>query len=192
MKTHYDAVIIGGGIQGVGCAQALAANGYSVLLLEKSSLGAGTSSRSSKLIHGGLRYLETGQFSLVRKSLHERMLLAQLAPDLVKHHHFYIPVYRNWRLKPWKLTIGLLLYALLGNFSRSARFNRLPKDRWQLLDGLRQDKLIAVFRYSDAQTDDLRLTQAVAESAQSLGAMILEQHQLLNVSRTQDLSLIHI
>ena len=81
-QPDYDVVVIGGGINGVGAAQAIAAAGYRVLVLEKTALAAGTSSKSSKLIHGGLRYLESYEFGLVRESLHERALLLKLAPDI--------------------------------------------------------------------------------------------------------------
>ncbi|MFB1001193.1 MAG: FAD-dependent oxidoreductase, partial [Pseudomonadales bacterium] len=111
LKTHYDAVIIGGGIQGAGCAQALAARGFSALLIEKSNVGTATSSRSSKLIHGGLRYLETYQFSLVKKSIAERTTLQNIAPSLVESRKFYLPVYKKQRLKRWQLAIGLFLYS---------------------------------------------------------------------------------
>ncbi|MBD3609536.1 MAG: FAD-dependent oxidoreductase, partial [Gammaproteobacteria bacterium] len=90
---HYDVVIIGGGIHGVGVAQAAAASGYKTILLEKSALACGSSSKSSKLIHGGLRYLETMQLSLVHECLYERHLLTQIAPDLVRLEKFHIPIY---------------------------------------------------------------------------------------------------
>lgn len=87
-----DLVVIGGGITGVGIAQCVQAAGYSVVLLEKDNLGEKTSSNSSKLIHGGLRYLESGQLGLVRQSLSERKALLTLAPELVKPVPFYIPI----------------------------------------------------------------------------------------------------
>ncbi|MGD9584856.1 MAG: FAD-dependent oxidoreductase, partial [Lysobacterales bacterium] len=93
MVRTYDLVIIGGGIHGAGIAQAGAAAGYSVLLLEQTALAHGSSSRSSKLIHGGLRYLETAQFRLVRESLDERRRLLRLAPELVRLIPFHIPIY---------------------------------------------------------------------------------------------------
>lgn len=173
-NSHYDAVVIGGGIQGVGCAQALAAKGFSVLLLEKNSLGSGTSSRSSKLIHGGLRYLETAQISLVRKSLNERAVLCKVAPNLVKLKSFYLPIYRSQRVGPIKMAAGLALYALLGNLRRDARFSYVPKSKWSSLGGIKQQDLICVYHYFDAQTDDRQLTQLVAQSASKLGATIAE------------------
>ncbi|UCF21050.1 MAG: FAD-dependent oxidoreductase [Gemmatimonadota bacterium] len=172
--THYDVVVVGGGINGVGVAQAVTAAGHSVLLLEKTALAAGTSSKSSKLIHGGLRYLETYEFSLVRESLRERALLLHTAPDLVRLRPFYIPIYKNTRRRPWLVRAGLSLYALLGNLSKEVRFELLPKRRWDELDGLTTDGLEAVFRYSDAQTDDALLTAAVMKSAVSLGAELAQ------------------
>lgn len=108
--AYYDVVVIGGGINGVGVAQAAAAGGYSVLLIEKNSLAAGTSSRSSKLIHGGLRYLESWEFGLVRESLKERALLRRLAPDLVRLRDFHIPVYRETRRRPDMVRIAETRY----------------------------------------------------------------------------------
>lgn len=167
---QYDLVVIGAGIQGAGVAQAAAAAGYSVLVLEQTAVAAGTSSKSSKLIHGGLRYLETAQFGLVRESLRERALLLKLAPDLVKLQPLHIPVYKNSTRFPLKIRAGLSLYALLAGLSSSARFTALSQQEWSQLDDLRQDKLCAVFRYFEAQTDDAALTAAVLRSAISLGA----------------------
>ena len=165
MSTAYDVVIIGGGIHGVGVAQAAAAAGHRVLLLEKTALASATSSRSSKLIHGGLRYLESAQFGLVRGSLRERTLLLQLAPDLVRRLPFHIPVYAGTTRRPFTIRAGLSLYALLGNLAPDCRFASLPRTDWPDLDGLATDGLQAVFRYYDAQTDDAALTRAVMASA---------------------------
>lgn len=170
MTDYYDVVIIGAGIQGAGVAQAAAASGYRVLVLEKTDIAAATSSNSSKLIHGGLRYLETGQFRLVRESLHERSVLLKLAPELVRLVPFHLPIYRSNKRPAWQLRIGLGLYALLAGFRAGAGFCTVARRDWSKLDGLRTDDLIAVFRYHDAQTDDALLTRAVMRSAQSLGA----------------------
>lgn len=170
MSRRHDVVVVGGGIHGVGVSQAAAAAGHTVLLLEQTSLAHGSSSRSSKLIHGGLRYLESGQLRLVRESLHERSLMLKLAPELVRLRRFLIPVYRQTRRRPWQLRVGLGLYALLAGLGATARFGTLPRRQWNQLDGLRQTDLQAVFWYHDAQTDDALLTAAVMRSAQSLGA----------------------
>ena len=172
MAELYDLVIIGSGIHGAGIAQAAAARGLSVMVLEQTGIASGTSSRSSKLIHGGLRYLENGQFSLVRECLRERALLLELAPQLVKLQPFYIPVYRDTTRRPWLLHAGLSLYALLGGLQPAVLFRRVPSGLWQNLDGLDPTHLQAVFQYSDAQTDDAALTRAVMCSAQQMGAQL--------------------
>jgi glycerol-3-phosphate dehydrogenase len=170
--SEFDVVVIGGGIHGVGFAQAAAAAGHSVLVLEQSALASGSSSRSSKLIHGGLRYLESAQLRLVRESLHERSTLLRLAPELVRLRRFYIPIYRHTRRRPWQLRIGLSLYALLAGLGPSTRFGTVPRSQWADLHGLRTSGLQAVFWYQDGQTDDARMTAAVMRSAQQLGAQL--------------------
>ena len=167
---EYDVVIIGGGIHGAGVLQAAAAAGHKALLIERQGLASGTSSRSSKLIHGGLRYLESGQFALVRESLHERAIHLRIASELVALKPFYIPVYRDTRRRPWQLKIGLWIYALLGGFDAATRFGSVPKIEWPQLDGLKTQDLDAVIRYHDAQTNDALLTRAVVKSALGLGA----------------------
>lgn len=169
----FDIAVIGGGIHGVGVAQAAAAAGCSVALLEQSELAAGTSSRSSKLIHGGLRYLESADFSLVRESLREREILLNIAPGLVQRRAFFVPVYRQSSRNRWWIGAGLSLYALLGGLNRDALFHVVPRSRWDDLDGLATDDLVTVYRYTDAQTDDAALTRAVMRSAQDLGAVLL-------------------
>jgi len=179
----FDIAVIGGGIQGAGVAQAASAAGYSTLLVERDSWAAATSRHSSKLVHGGLRYLESGQISLVYHSLRERRLLLRNAPELVKAVPFFIPVYRDTRRPPWLLRIGLSLYALLSGLTPLSRFRTLPPRVWGELDGLRRSDLRAVFSYWDAQTDDARLTRAVIASARELQALCLEHTELLNATR---------
>ena len=170
--NKYDVVVAGGGIHGAGVAQAAAAAGYSVLLLEQTAIAAGTSSRSSKLIHGGLRYLESFQFGLVRQSLHERSLMLKLAPDLVRLVPFHIPVYKTTRRRPWQIHAGLSLYSILGGLGADNRFERLSLRQWDNPDEIDTHGLQAVFRYYDGQTDDAALTRAVVKSAETLGARI--------------------
>jgi len=165
----YDLLVIGAGIQGAAVAQAACAAGYRTLVIEQyGEPGRGTSSRSSKLIHGGLRYLESAQFRLVRECLIERARLLVNAPHLVRLVPFHIPIYRQTTRRPWKITAGLALYSL---FSRKP-FHRLPRSRWDTLDGLNTRDLQAVFVYQDGQTDDARLTRAVLASAQALGCEV--------------------
>ncbi len=179
-NNHYDALVIGGGINGVAVAQAIAARGNSVLLLEKSDLAAGTSHASSKLIHGGLRYLENFEFTLVYEALRERALMLRNAPDLVKLRDFYIPVYQETRRPPWLIFCGLCLYALCDALRPSSRFRLVPRHEWARLDGLKTEGLRAVFQYRDAQTDDRLLTRAVMNSALELGATLQTGARFLN------------
>ena len=170
---EYDVLVIGGGIHGVGVAQAASAAGYTTALVEQTALADGTSSRSSKLIHGGLRYLESYEFGLVRESLRERELLLRLAPDLVKRRKIFIPVYDRTSRSPWMIRSGLTLYALLAGGRRGTRFRKIPKREWDALDGLCTTGLRGVYQFWDAQTDDRQLTRAVMHSAESLGAKLL-------------------
>ena len=170
MSDAYDVTVLGAGIHGAGAAQAAAAMGYRTLVLEKTGIASGTSSRSSKLIHGGLRYLEQAEFGLVRECLRERELLLKLAPDLVQLRRFRIPLYKDTRRRPWQLHAGLSLYALLAGLGSHATYRTLPRREWDKLDGLDTADLQAVFEYQDGQTDDAGLTGAVLRSAESLGA----------------------
>ena len=184
MTGQHDLVVIGAGIHGAGAAQAAAAAGHSVLVLEQSGVASATSCRSSKLIHGGLRYLESGQLNLVRESLRERDILLRIAPQLVRLVPFHIPIYRHTARRAWQIRAGLSLYALLGNLRRHAWFDALPRTQWDELDGLATENLQAVFRYQDAQTDDAALTRAVMHSAQSLGAELVVPGEFLAAQRT--------
>jgi glycerol-3-phosphate dehydrogenase len=186
MTEHFDVAVIGGGIHGVGVAQAAACDGYSVVLLEKTGLASGTSSRSSKLIHGGLRYLEGLDLSLVRESLQERALLLKIAPDLVHLQPFFIPVYEDTARRPLTIRAGLTLYALLSGLRRTGRYRKLKRSEWDALDGLNTTRLQVVYRYFDAQTDDVELTRAVMHSAMDLGAMLYCPAELRGAEITPD------
>ena len=166
---EYDVAVIGGGIQGAGIAQTAAAAGYKVVVYEQTAIASGTSSKSSKLVHGGLRYLESGQFKLVRKTLLERELLIRLAPTLVKPVPFYIPIYSHTTRRSWQIAIGLFLYQILGGFKKYTRFKRINIKK-QPIKNLKVTNLENMYQYYDAQTDDALLTQAVIRSAESLGA----------------------
>ena len=184
MLTRFDVTVIGGGIHGAGVAQAAAAAGYSVVVLEQTGLASGTSSRSSKLIHGGLRYLESGDVRLVRESLRERELLLRLAPSLVHRQTFYIPIYRDTKRSALWVRAGLSLYSLLAGFRPECRFRAIARKDWDQLDGLRTEGLTQVFAYPDAQTDDQALTQAVMHSATELGAQVICPARFHNATRT--------
>ncbi len=173
----FDVLIIGGGIYGAWTAYDAASRGLSVALVEKTDWGAGTSSASSKLIHGGLRYLENYEFGLVRHSLKERRTLFRIAPHLVRPLNFVLPMWKSARVGPLMISAGLTLYDLLavGNQPVPAhrRFRlRELQTRYPFLDS---EALVSGFRYGDCQEDDARMTLTVAAAAQAQGAVCVNR-----------------
>ena len=170
----FDVVVVGGGVVGTGAALDAATRGLSVALLEARDFAAGTSSRSSKLIHGGLRYLEQLDFGLVREALRDRGLLLQsLAPHLVKPVPFLFPLTHRWWERAY-VGAGILLYDTLGGARQLPRGRHLS--RRQVLrsaPGLRPDALIGAIRYYDCQVDDARHTLTVARTASRYGATVV-------------------
>ena len=170
MNNLYDVFVIGGGVNGCGVARDAAGRGYSVYLAEKSDIASGTSSASSKLIHGGLRYLENFEFSLVRESLRERDILIKIAPHLIKEMRFILPHHN--KLRPvWLLKLGMLLYDNLysSKYIKRSSYIRLPfhESKSTLKDTFKKG-----FEYSDCITDDARLTVLNATDAKRLGGNI--------------------
>lgn len=185
MRMDHDVVVIGAGIHGAGVAQAVAAAGRRVLVLERTAPASGTSSRSSKLVHGGLRYLESGQFRLVRESLLERERLLRIAPGLVRRIPIHIPVYRGNRRRQAWIAAGLTLYALLAGGRDHSRFRRLARRQFHDLDRLSTEDLQTVFQYHDAQTDDAALTRAVLDSAARFGGELRFPARFDGATRTE-------
>ncbi|PYO87228.1 MAG: glycerol-3-phosphate dehydrogenase [Gemmatimonadetes bacterium] len=172
VETPMDVLIIGGGITGAGIARDAALRGFRTALVDKADFGAGTSSHSSRLIHGGIRYLEQGAFHLVFEASHERRVLLTIAPHLVRPLAFLFPLYRGGRLPAWKLRAGMWLYDLLSSF-RNVRWHRWlrAKQVRRVEPGLRDRGLIGAALYYDAQTDDARLVIATVRSAMRAGAL---------------------
>ncbi|WP_025820528.1 FAD-dependent oxidoreductase [Shewanella marina] len=182
---QYDVVVIGAGINGVAISQFAAAQGYSVALLEKTTVASQTSANSSKLIHGGLRYLETGAISLVHQSLQQRQYLFDHAKSLVKPVKFYIPIYKNSQRGALKVGLGLALYQLLSQFHACGRFIKVPASQWPKL-GIKLAGLTEVYQYWDGQTDDRLLTQAISQSAVNLGTDLIEHCQVEQIKVISD------
>jgi glycerol-3-phosphate dehydrogenase len=169
----FDLVVVGGGITGAGVVRDAAMRGLSVCLIDRGDFGEGTSSRSSKLAHGGLRYLENFEFDLVSEALHERQNLLQMAPHMVKPLRFLMPLYKGDRVGPLKMKAGMILYDLLSSF-RTPKFHesisgRKIKERYPKIksEGLRSG-----FLYSDALMDDDRLVYETLSSATKYGAVV--------------------
>ncbi len=186
----FDVVVIGGGVTGTGAALDAATRGLSVALVEQRDLASGTSSRSSKLIHGGLRYLEQFEFKLVFEALRERgLLLSTLAPHLVRPVSFLYPLqHRAW--ERFYVGAGVGLYDLMATVSRT---NVLPMHRHlsrgsalELMPALRPESLVGGVRYWDAQVDDARHTMFVARTAAGLGAAVATSVRVTGLHRTGD------
>jgi glycerol-3-phosphate dehydrogenase len=173
-SRRFDLVVIGGGITGCGIALDAVTRGLGVVLVEAGDIGSGTSSRSSRLVHGGLRYLETLDFGLVFEASAERRRLLRLASHLVRPLPFLFPIWRGDRVGPARLRAGLWLYDAL-SLRRNVQPHRMLR-RKRALDrepGLRSEGLVAAGLYHDAAVDDGRLTLAVARAAHDAGAVVL-------------------
>jgi glycerol-3-phosphate dehydrogenase len=181
-----DLLVIGGGINGAGIARDAAGRGLKVLLCEKDDLASHTSSASTKLVHGGLRYLETYEFRLVAEALREREVLLRVAPHIVWPMRFVLPHDRSMRPK-WMLRAGLFLYDTLGGLGRT-----LPGSRRVRLDrpphrAVLRDELIRGFEYSDCWVEDSRMVVLAAMDAEARGAEILTRHECVALERGPDL-----
>ncbi|MEE2645221.1 MAG: FAD-dependent oxidoreductase [Myxococcota bacterium] len=171
-QARWDLVIVGGGATGLGAALEAAQRGLSVALLERGDFAQGTSSRSTKLVHGGVRYLRQGQLSLVRSALHERGRLNRNAPHLVRRLGFIIPCYR-WGARAY-YSFGLKLYDILAGSLGLGACERLSAEEVAAaLPGLSRDGLRGGVRYYDGQFDDARLALSIAQSAVERGAALV-------------------
>lgn len=166
----YDVVVVGAGIVGAGIARDAALRGMKVCLIDKGDIASGTSSASSKLIHGGLRYLEYGELSLVHESVMERKHLLHIAPHLVKPLGFVFPIFPESRRQHWEIKAGLFLYELLSGFSSPKHFKALSAQETMALEpAFNGSNLKSSFLYYDCQTDDARLTLETALDAARAG-----------------------
>ncbi|MBI2786533.1 MAG: glycerol-3-phosphate dehydrogenase [Legionella longbeachae] len=179
MDMVFDVAIIGGGINGCGCAADAALRGLSVVLLEQDDLASKTSSSSTKLIHGGLRYLENYEFGLVKKALRERQRLLDLAPHLVHSQALVLP-YENHMRPAWFLRLGLFIYDHLNHKNRMPKCKTIyRKNRKAYFDPL-INKLDKGFLFYDAVTDDARLTIINAIQAKNHGASIRPHSKVIH------------
>jgi glycerol-3-phosphate dehydrogenase len=184
---HVDLVVIGGGVVGAGTALDAATRGLRVALVEARDLASGTSSRSSKLFHGGLRYLEQLEFGLVREALREReLMLNRLAPHLVKPVSFLYPLHGRLWERPY-VAAGLALYDTMGGARSVPRQKHLTRSgARRIAPALRRDALIGAVRYYDAIADDARHTMTVARTAAHYGAIVRNSTQVVGFLREAD------
>lgn len=178
----FDVLVVGGGINGCGIARDAALRGFKVALVEKNDFASGTSGRSSRLIHGGIRYLEHGYLHLVFEATRERRILLRTAPTLVRPLEFTWPVYHRDRISRLMLELGLTAYELLAMFRNSGRHERLTRS--ELLrrqPALRREGLRGGARYLDAITDDARLVLANALAADRSGAVVMNHAAAIEI-----------
>jgi len=186
-EDEFDVVVIGGGVVGTGAALDAATRGLSVALVEARDFASGTSSRSSKLFHGGLRYLEQLEFGLVREALRERELMTtRLAPHLVRPVPFLYPItHRGWE-RPY-VAAGLTLYDTMGGHSSLPGQKHLSRRAaLRMFPSLRADALVGAVRYYDAQADDARHTLTVARTAARYGAVVRTSTRAIGFVRESD------
>jgi glycerol-3-phosphate dehydrogenase len=181
----WDLIIVGGGATGLGAAVDAASRGYSTLLLEQADFAKGTSSRATKLVHGGVRYLAQGYIGLVREALRERGLLLKNAPHLVKNESFIIPNYNWWGGLFY--TIGLTVYDILAgklSFGRAKHLSK--KETLNRLPGLKEKGLRGGVVYYDGQFDDSRLAVNLAQTAMEQGATLLNYFKVTGLLKNSD------
>jgi glycerol-3-phosphate dehydrogenase len=186
MKPPYDIVVVGGGIVGAGIARDAALRGARVALFERDDYASGTSSKSSKLIHGGLRYLEHGEVALVFESVSERRVQSRVAPHLVKPIEFLLPVYAGDRVGLERMNVGLWIYDTLAMF-RSPGLHKTHRGAKVLAlePRLRPDGLRGGVTYFDCMTDDARLVVENALDARAVGASCRSHTEVVGIERTE-------
>ena len=173
-KEEFDLLVIGGGVNGAGIALDAASRGLSVALVEANDFASGTSSRSSKLIHGGLRYLEQYDFKLVREALQEReLMITTIAPHLVRPVSFLYPLQEKLKERTY-VGAGMALYDALRGFKRALPWHKhvSQKELSEIAPSLRLDLITGGYRYFDAQVDDARHTMMIARTAAKYGALV--------------------
>lgn len=176
----WDVIVIGGGATGLGSALDAAARGYKTLLLEQSDFAKGTSSRSTKLVHGGVRYLAQGNVSLVYEALRERGLLLKNAPHIVQKQPFIIPCYGWWALLQY--LVGLKLYDWMAGRLRFGKSSYLNKDEvCRLVPGINQNNLKGGVEYFDGQFDDARLAVNIAQTCAEQGGTLLNYFRVMGL-----------
>ena len=183
-KSTYKTVIIGGGIVGAGIFRDLVLNGVETLLVDAGDFSAQTSERSSKMLHGGIRYLENMDFPLVFEALHEKNLWLKLTPHLAKEVPFYLPVYKDGKRPLWMIRAGLYLYDLLSNFKNSPFTTKNKNETLDDIPGLNPDGLTGAGVYYDGIMDDAKITlEVIYDALEEKHAYAMNHTKVINVRK---------
>jgi glycerol-3-phosphate dehydrogenase len=183
-STDFDVLVIGGGVTGVAIARDAALRGYSTALVEQADFASGTSSKSSKLVHGGVRYLENFEFALVFEACRERRHSLHSSPNLVRPLPFIYPVHQDDPRPLWQIAIGMWLYDGLATFRNIERHHTWGKERTLREEPIvAPEKLVGATHYYDAITDDARLTLTIALDAHQAGAILANYARIVALLR---------
>jgi glycerol-3-phosphate dehydrogenase len=179
-----EVVIVGGGINGCGLIRDLALNGVKTLMLERGDFSSQTSQGSSKMLHGGIRYLENYDFGLVQEALEEKNLWLKLTPHLCFEREFYLPIYKYSKYSPWMLKIGLFLYDFLSHFQNRPHGTLSPQEILQKIPSLDQKDLLGAGKYYDGVVDDAKLAlECLYDALLEPHAEALSYHEVVSARR---------
>jgi len=191
LASNYDVIIVGGGINGCGLLRDLALNGVKTLLIEKGDFASQTSEGSSKMLHGGIRYLENFDFALVQEALEEKNLWLKLAPHLCSERPFYFPVYKDWKYPPIGLRLGLWLYDFLSHFQNRPHGWFSKTEVLQQFPELKEEGLLASGQYFDGIVDDHKLAlECLYDALVEPHAHALNYHEVNSVRQENDLEIV--
>jgi glycerol-3-phosphate dehydrogenase len=183
IKGEYDVVVVGGGITGAGVFHEAVRRGYKTLLVEEKDFAWGTSSRSSKMVHGGLRYLKQGKFLLTKASVKERERLLIKYPGLVTPLNFIMPIFDHYGPSESSMRIGLSIYSMLAGKKQHRSYSRT--DTMNTIAGIREKNLVSAVGFQDAQVDDARLVLRLIYEACLSGGNALNYTKAINIERNQ-------
>ncbi len=193
LNSTFDVVIVGGGINGCGLFRDLALNGVKTLLVEKGDFASQTSESSSKMLHGGIRYLENFDFALVQEALEEKNLWLKLAPHLCSERPFYFPVYKDWKYPPIGLRLGLWLYDFLSHFQNRSHGWFSKSEVSSAFPELKTDGLLASGQYFDGIVDDHKLAlECLYDGLLEKNATALNYHEVTAVKKQNELEVISL
>jgi glycerol-3-phosphate dehydrogenase len=189
---HHKVVVIGGGIVGAGIFRDLALHGIETLLIEKKDFSSQTSERSSKMLHGGIRYLENMDFALVFEALHEKNLWLKLTPHLAQEVPFYLPVFKDAKRPLWMIRLGMFLYDFLSSFENSPHKIKSAEAVHALLPDLKTTGLSGAGVYYDGIMDDAKITlEVIYDALKEKCAQTMNYTEVTNVTKIQDKNIIH-